>query len=181
MSKKLLFVALFSLLSLSVFAQKVSVQAGLAFPMGDFGDAAGTGFGISGTYEYFLEKGMSLTGSIGYYSFGAKEDIPGFDYSLSNIPIMVGGRYYLGKGEFVPYVGAEVGLNMISTTITMSFFGSPVEVDASSTEFGVNPYVGCKYAISPKLMLDANLKYNVIMSDPSTTYLGINVGVQFGL
>ena len=51
---------------------RFSVGAELALPMGDFGDAASTGFGGSVRYEYPVNDNIGLTGTVGYLIFSGK-------------------------------------------------------------------------------------------------------------
>jgi opacity protein-like surface antigen len=157
----------------------VSVQAGVAFPTGDFGDGAGTGFGATGTFLYDVSPMFQVTGSVGYAKWGPKEDLPsGYDYSLSTVPVLVGGRYSFGKDNFMPYVLAELGVHFLSSTVE-SPFG---KFSDSSTKFGFAPGVGFVYKFNPKVGLDVNVKYDLISTEgSSTTYVGVNAGVLFAL
>lgn len=90
--------------STPVYSQgmRVGVQIGAAIPVGDWSDYVSTGIGGIGTFHYELNKKLSATGSLGYYSFGSSEDMKDQylaigDYSYTIIPIVVGLRYGLGK------------------------------------------------------------------------------------
>ncbi len=48
----------------------VTPMAGLAFPTGDFGDAADMGFLIGGGLEYFVHPRAALSFNLGYHTFG---------------------------------------------------------------------------------------------------------------
>lgn len=185
---KKMFLVLIAFLCLSgiIVAQgkmALSVQGGIAIPTGDFGDAAGMGFGGSTTFMYEVSPMLHITGSIGYTTWGPKEDLPeGFDYSFSSIPVLVGAKYVLGKGNFLPYVSAELGMHFLSSTVKSSFFGQTFEQSDSEAKFGFAPGAGFFFAFNPKTMLDVNLKYNIISTEgSSTSYLGINAGVAFAL
>lgn len=158
----------------------ISVQAGVFLPTGDFGDGAGTGFGGTGTFLYDVSPMFQVTGSVGYAKWGPKEDLPsGYDYSLSTVPVLVGGRYSFGKDNFMPYVLAELGLHFLSSTVEDPFFGKRSD---SSTKFGFAPGVGFVYKFNPKVGLDVNVKYDIISTEgSSTTYVGVNAGVSFAL
>ncbi|AFH47945.1 Hypothetical protein IALB_0233 [Ignavibacterium album JCM 16511] len=160
-----------------------SVQGGVFLPTGDFGDAAGTGFGATGTFIYELSPMLQLTGSIGYARWGSKENLPsGWEWSFSAIPVQVGLRYSFGKGNFLPYVAAETGLSFLSSKVTVEYFGQTFTSDNSESKFGLAPGAGFLYKFNPKTALDVTLKYNMIFTEgSSTTYLGINAGVAFAL
>jgi len=179
----LISVFFFSGLVLAQGKMGLSVQGGIAIPTGDFGDAAGMGFGGSTTFMYEVSPMLHITGSIGYTTWGPKEDLPdGFDYSLSTIPVLVGAKYVLGKGNFLPYVSAELGMHFLSSKVKVTIFGQTFESSDSEAKFGFAPGAGFFFAFSPKTMLDVNLKYNIITTEgSSTSYLGINAGVAFAL
>ncbi|WP_337866482.1 outer membrane beta-barrel protein [Ignavibacterium sp.] len=178
-----LFVAFFAVAF--TYAQSkmaASVQGTLSFPTGDFGDGAGTGFGASGTFVYSVSPMLDVTGSVGYIKWGTKESIPGYEVSSSDIPILIGLRYTFGKGQFLPYGAAEVGLHMLSSSVKGDLFGFPVDESSTETKFGIAPGFGFLYKFNPKTALDVNAKYNMIFTEgSSTTHLSVDVGVLFGL
>jgi len=170
-------------LALTIFAtssyaqdghMKLGGEVSLAMPMGDFGDAVGTGFGLTGVFTYPLNPQLFLTGSIGYISFGEKFD----GFSFSTIPLNGGIQYRFNPGQkFQPYIGAETLFLFSTTTVKDSFFGS---YSASSTDFGFTPIVGAAFPMSPNMEIRANIKYHIIFtSGSSTTFLGIGGGVHF--
>jgi opacity protein-like surface antigen len=159
-----------------------SVQGTLSFPTGDFGDGAGTGFGATGTFIYSVSPMLDVTGSVGYIKWGTKESIPGYEVSFSDIPILVGLRYAFGKGQFLPYGAAEVGLHMLSSSVKGNLYGFTVDQSDTETKFGIAPGVGFLYKFNPKTSLDVNAKYNIIFTEgSSTTHLSVNAGVAFAL
>ncbi len=116
MKKTLLIVAILSFLTLTINAQEgkihVGGQVGLSLPMGDFGDAANMGFGFLGNFYYGINQNIDLTASLGYIAWGTDAD----GASFSNIPIVVGGRYYFQRSNFTPFLAAELGINNLSFT-----------------------------------------------------------------
>ncbi len=179
------------LFSVNSFAQiherepqmRLSLQLGVEAPTGDFANQASTGFGLSGTFEYWQNSPLAFTGSIGYNHFGAAGDLPSdWDYSLSDIPILLGIRYYLARGEFHPYLGAELGLHILTASRTRVEGNQTISVDETNSKFGLDPLVGFRYHLSQTTDLDFNLKYNIISTDGgNTNFLGVNGGVQIGL
>lgn len=166
------------------FAQiKVGATAGLALPMGDFGDGWKMGFGGGVEGKYFLSDNLALGASLGYYAFSAKDvDIDlksedASDPSFSVMPILATVDYFFANEGFKPFVGAGVGLFSMKSKVYVPFFG---DVEATSSELGVAPTVGFLYGISDKLDFNLNAKYNMIFTEgSSTTYLGVNAGVLF--
>lgn len=154
---------------------RVGGELGLQLPMGDFGDGANTGFGLSGIFQYDLQPQITVGGTIGYQSWGGKTD----GFSWSNIPIMGLVNYKFNTEGLIPFVGAEFGLNMLSVTVDSGFFGS---FSSSSTEIGLNLLGGVEQRINENLSWRVNAKYNIVLASGSNlTYLGINAGVMYHL
>ncbi len=137
----------------SAFAQirALSVGGGVDLPTGTFGNFAGTGFGanVRAFYEHEGLDNILLTGSIGFYSFGAKEYgffglTSGLEYKWTVLPITSGGRYYFGEQDAKtrPFVGGEVGIHIFSVSLQGedNTFGETAL--AGSTEFALVPMVG---------------------------------------
>jgi len=180
--KKVIFVILVLFFFLgNVNAQKgkmaVGGQVGLSFPMGDFGDLASMGWGFIGNYFYGVTPEIDLTGTIGYYSWGG--DVEGTDLSFSDVPVIVGARYYFQRAEFTPYGMADLGLHFMSGGFTYvnPFTGQSTTVDNSNTEFGLGLGGGFLYNIG-EMMLDVNLKFNIISESNHFTLMA---GVKYPL
>lgn len=172
------------LTTVSSFAQmRLSLQAGVQIPTSDFAESAGAGFGAHATFEYWQNTALSFTGTVGYNTWGPKDDLPpGRDYNVTAVPILIGLRYYLATGPFHPYLGAELGLYIVSIDVEQRIGNTIVSTEDSETKFGLAPVFGFRYHISQSVDLDFNFKYNIITTEEnSTTYMGINGGIQFGL
>lgn len=96
--------AVISLTAMS-YAQKGAIKLGIGaevgLPMGDFGDAAKTGFGGSVKGFYGVSDAGDITLSVGYLSFSSK----GGGSSTGALPILAGYRHNF-SGFFVePQVG----------------------------------------------------------------------------
>jgi opacity protein-like surface antigen len=161
----------------SVYSQnpmRVGGELGIQLPMGDFGDGANTGFGLSGIFQYQLQPQIIVGGTLGYQSWGGQAE----GFSWSNIPIMGLINYQFNTEGLIPFVGAELGLNMLSASYDIfGFSGS-----SSSTEFGINILGGVEQRLNENLSWRVNAKYNMILASGSNiTYLGINAGVMYHL
>lgn len=175
---KILAICALVLISFTANAQlKLGVGGGIALPMGDFGDAVKTGFGVNVGGKYMLNDNMALGLDLGYHMFSAKEEVDGYDLKFSVIPIAPSFTYYFATEGFKPYAGVNVGFYMGKTKVEYE----GVSMSTTETKLGFAPILGFEYALGEKMGLDVNAKYNYITSDPSTTYLGINVGLVFGL
>lgn len=161
---------------------RLSTQVGVQIPTGDFAELAGTGFGINATFEYWQETALSFTGSVGYNRWGPEAELPANqDYSLTSIPVLLGIRYYLARGDFHPYIAAQLGLHFISSEYEREVGNTTVSTSDSESRFGMAPVFGFRYHLNESLDLDFNVKYNIISGDNTTTYIGFNGGVQFAL
>ena len=109
--KQLLFVLLLAVLFTGFINAQgkmaLGVQAGIALPMGDFGDVYDMGFGGTATFAYHINPMLDITGSVGYLTWSGKD----LDYTFSSVPVLVGVRYYFGQGKFHPYVTGELGMH----------------------------------------------------------------------
>lgn len=85
----------------------------VVMPLGDWGDAAGLGFGLTLNYEYALNDMLGITGRIGYiHHLGTEvEGLSGVDINTTEIPVLAGVKY-----SFLPnvFAQAEVGLWRVS-------------------------------------------------------------------
>ncbi len=184
---KKLFILLFALVLLvgTTQAQKgsmaVGVNAGIALPMGTFGDAVGMGFGGNGEFMYMVNNNIALTGSVGYLTW-AYDDALGFDGSFSSIPILFGARYYFGASKTKFYALAKLGIyaSTASYTYTYNWFGfnQTEDISVSNSDFGFAFGAGVKLPIGSKLCFDAHAKYNVVSGDG---WIDIMAGVDFAL
>ncbi len=153
-------------LGLAEGEMEVGVEANLALPTGDFGDAAGTGFGGTAVFLYQLNPNVALTGHAGYIKFG--EEVEGVDWSA--IPILGGARYYIPMegSNMKPYVGGQLGFHRFSVDFAVD---GGFDVGGDETEFSFAPTVGIEIN-----SIDASAFY-MIISDAN--YIGVRVGYGF--
>lgn len=155
---------------------KIGASLGIMLPMGDFGDAAKMGIGGMAEYKYMVAENVAIGANLGYYSFGMKDYDDG---SYSIMPIVATGEYLFKPGEKLnPYVGANLGIYNFKTSVTL------MNIDASTsvTKFGFAPVLGILYELSDQMDFNANLRYNMIFTDEtSTTTLGLNLGILYKL
>jgi len=172
----LLIVFLFSVTSLNA-QNKMSLGAGLvvSLPLGDFGDAANTGFGGTAIFELGFMPQLVGIGQIGYIVYGTESDAVDF----SSVPLLFGVKYY-----FVPGIGfygiGEIGLNFFSTTVEIpSFFGyGGGSVSETSTEFTFVIGAGYQLPVGSNVYLDFNGTFNLISDFNSIQFWA---GAKFGL
>ncbi len=166
----------------------VGIMADISFPMGDFGDAASTGFSGHAMIGYMIARSLLINLMVGYQTYGAKEEQEGYDYSASWVSVLVGLNYIFNPGKkFMPFVGFAVGLYFFSTTVTTPSVTIPGfgtigggEVSGSSTEIGIAPRAGFYYLLAATTMLAVTLQYDVIFSEgSSTSALAVMIGAMF--
>jgi opacity protein-like surface antigen len=186
-----IFVAI-ALLSLAggcaAYAQQMSlgVNAEFGLPMGTFSDISDLGIGGTALFGYQIDPNLTLTGRAGYISFSGK-DIDAGSFKLKTsygiIPILVGARYYFTPEDtYRIYGAAEVGLYMLSVSASTTVMGYSVDVTSSETKFGFAPTVGAQFKVGDNMNLDAHVNYSYISTEgDALTYLGIGVGLEFGL
>lgn len=182
MSKLLAFIAIaFALLFATPTysrgpAMMIGGDAGLGFPTGDFGDGAKMGFGVNGVFTYFFQPNLAVTGTLGYWTFGAKESSPGYEVTFSTIPFNAGIQYRFDASGWHPYIGAETFL--FFNSVSVKYLGT--SISDSKTEFGFTPLVGAAFRISPNLEFRVNVKYVIIFTSGSnTTFLNFLGGIHY--
>lgn len=154
----------------------MAIGAGLelALPMGSFGDIAGTGFGLTGRFEYVYNPNITLMGTLGYIKWGGK-DFGIYKWSYSAIPIKGGAKYYLDPAKKGLYGGGEIGLHLFSWKYEGTTGGIPYSTSESSTELGLALVGGYEMPAGESLILDISARYEII-SD--LNFIGIRVGVK---
>lgn len=153
-----LFAALFLFIGKSDAQQNLKLGANLQYslPQGDFGDLYNNAFGGNVIGVYDLSESFDLSLSLGYESYSFDNSSVGggsnIDASISDIPLLVGARYYFTDANFRPYGTVEIGPHFLSASV-----GS---VSASSTKFGYGIGVGFNLPLNQKILLDVAAKFN---------------------
>jgi hypothetical protein len=158
---------------------KFGIGGNLAIPQGDWSDLTSSiGFGGTAQALFPMGENMAVGVQAGYITFGGEKVDLGFagdfDYTISAIPILAVGRYYLGvPGGPRPFVGALVGFHLmkISADVNVTGFGSTT-VDDNSTEFSFGPNVGIEIGA-----IEISAFY-MLISDAN--YIGARIGFNFG-
>ncbi|MBI3219294.1 MAG: hypothetical protein HYZ44_07260 [Bacteroidetes bacterium] len=138
--------------------RKGSLGLEVGFPTGKGSENASTGFGGSFRYESAFKNSdkASWLFSVGYISFPANVNLPGYNVSGSTsiIPVTLGVKYYPNGSFNGFYFGGEMGLAAITAKVTVSGFGS---VSASENKFMFAPNVGYHFS-----GFDLTIRYNAI-------------------
>lgn len=165
-------------------AQENFMSAGLeiAIPIGDWADA-GVNFGIgaSGTYEFGISEKLSVLAHAGVIFYATDDiEIPTFDpvtleigtktldYSVTQIPIQIGGRYYLSEQKDGLFLSALLGVHITSVSLE--------DASDSSTDFSFAPEVG--YFLTEAISV--GLRYQIVSGDDvNSDYLGVRAAYNF--
>ncbi len=173
------------------------LTGGVGIPMGDMADKAkgdlGTGFGGTLQGRYHINDNMAIGLNIGYFSFAPKDLPSGVTGSGTVMPISAAFDYYFMTDGFKPYVGIELGY--MNSTYKAS--GSGMDISASNGGIMFAPVIGAAYGVNDNLDILFNLKYmyggtsgtvnttvggtTVPVDIATTTYIGINIGIQYKL
>ena len=172
----ILFVVLLSITSLNA-NNNISLGAGLvvSLPMGDFGDAANTGFGGTAILELGFMPQLVGVANIGYISYSTEAD----EVSFSSVPLIFGVKYF-----FVPGVGfyglGQLGLNFFSTSVDIPEIGGFGGGSASSTSTEFTFVIGAGYQlpVGSNVYLDFNGTFNLISDFNNLQFWA---GAKFGL
>lgn len=161
----------------------IGADLGIFLPTGDFSDDINTSFGFSASFEYMLQPNLSLTGTLGYISWSIDDEEldEGIEMSMSTIPIIFGGRYYIATEGFQPFVGVDLG-----------FYKSTVEVDFYSlnrsndeTDFGFSVLAGALYPITEEISFRGILSFTNIFNGKDDisdwNFLAIRFGAIYRL
>jgi hypothetical protein len=150
------------------------VRGLLALPMGDFGDAAGMGFGGGAKFIYGMDA-FNIGVGVDYVMFGEKEE--GM-VKYSNIPIRLDFAYMFmpAESEFNVYADAFVGFNMLSWE--MEILGETMS--ESESKFGFGGGLGFMYMMSPTMALDMLAAYNHVLTEgDALQYIEVDLGLIF--
>ncbi|MFM7730399.1 MAG: outer membrane beta-barrel protein, partial [Flavobacteriales bacterium] len=118
MKKQLLSMVAVLGMSVASFAQigPVSLGAEIALPLGDFGDAASFGYGLSAGYEHPINEKLGVTANVGYVMLSVDDAAKDFIKNYSMMPIQAGVRYYLSEKTNGLYFHGQVGVHNLSVT-----------------------------------------------------------------
>jgi hypothetical protein len=119
-------------------SKTIGIDGGIAMPTGDWGDAAGFGFGALARLEIPFRPKLTLTARAGYIHHTSKEAEGGFggsaDSTTSEIPFFAGARYaFSQQATSEIYGAAELGLVMYR--VSLDFDGE--SMSESDTNLGM--------------------------------------------
>jgi hypothetical protein len=140
---------------------KLGADGAIAIPVGDFSDAASLGLGALLRFEYRLTPPLAaLTARLGYIYHFEKNGV-----SFSQIPILLGGKYFVNEGA---YAALELGV--------VNARASGDVASSSSTNLAMS--IGGGYQRGA-LDLRAGLHILDLSETGSSLTLAVNVGYDF--
>jgi hypothetical protein len=195
-----LMILFMSVCSYSQTPFKLKVSAGMTNPVQDFANYYDEGISIEAGLQYSLPiQGLDLTFTTGYNgfkfnykyfrdeiyeSFGVDASNADFDWKITDIPILFGGKYTLDTKGIKPYLAGDIGLHIMSFSERFNgqkvscSSGSPTTVSytgaiESATEVGFGASLGPGFEVpfSSTVSLDVSGKYNYSYLTYSKSYI----------
>ena len=158
-----------------------NVGGGVSLPLGDFGDAAKTGFhgmvGVNFQPEN-LPVGIRVDGMYQMYGGSDLFQTAFGDVDFRMISGTANAVYTFTTAEtstFHPYLIGGVGV------YNLGFTGDDADGFDSETKFGINAGAGFNFAAGESINLFVEGRFhNVFTEDESTNFIPISAGVRFG-
>lgn len=182
MRSLILSLALAAVLPAAAAAQGIPVVAGTmefapvggaSIPFGDFGEFAEPGYGVGGTFSYYVMPNLAVGATGAYNSYGQDSD-PDDTISMSIWEFTAHGKYLFIPGPVSPYGKASLGL--YRSSVSVEGFDS-----VSSSDMGLAGGLGLQMRLP-----DSNLGIfgegminTVFTEDTSTNYYTLRVGLNF--
>lgn len=164
---------------------RFGAMTGISLPMGDFGDAANTGWHLTGFGEYRLNNfPATLRGELGYHSFGSTRVSGGgfsSESSVSMIPITVSAVYVL-PSETQRRFHLMGGLGLYRTSVDFEFSdgSGSVSGDDSNTDFGINIGGGVSFPLGERIDVVGEARFHSIFTEGSSSnMIPISIGLRF--
>jgi hypothetical protein len=170
--------------------KKFTVGADLLFvlPVADMSNVTGPQIGPLLRVGYRVMPPLEVTARVGYlFAFGKSQNptpLTTGSTSLTDIPVWLGARYYLGDAPAGLYAAAEIGVNFLTARATIN--PGNVQLSSGDTRGGFNLGVG--YVISKDLPIDVRLQYSYFNlvgantgpnGDGTLMGIGLSVGYSF--
>jgi hypothetical protein len=149
---------------------QIGASAGIAFPTGDLGNVANTGYNVTVSVGYKPQfTPIGVRADAAYNQFG----LQGGGGNV-NIPAFTGNLVYeLPAGTFSPY--AIGGAGLYRTNVNINGGGS-----AGENHFGFNIGGGIKIPLSTSFETFVEARYNhVTLNGGSFSFIPVTVGVMF--
>jgi opacity protein-like surface antigen len=163
-------------------------RGGVALPVGDFNDGAGTGWIVGGTVRYRVNPTVDVYAGYDYASFPPDDDDPDVDVNLRDHGARAGVRADLRVGSLpsvTPWV--EIGLMVNRTTVHASDNNISADVDADwalggEAGAGLSIPVGTRASFTPGVRYRAHkADFGDDIGSTTVSYFAFDLGVQIRL
>lgn len=171
---------------------QITLNAGVAMPMGDFGDAANLGFMGGVGFDWFATPNIAIGASGGYTMLSGSDEFNAFLTSLATDPveakfsaIMGGahGKFYFSTGEGAPvspYLLAGAGVYNFKTTLESN--DPAFNGDASDTNFGARGGLGATFGGNGQVGFGVEALFHHIATEgDATQMITIAAILNFGM
>jgi opacity protein-like surface antigen len=160
--------------------------AGASLPMGDYGDAASTGWNAGANCTYRMNGGWGIGGDLAYHSWSGSDELnqaaelafgTGSEISWSAVQITPNVSYHFPTASSVkPYAKAGVGMYSLKSKLT-SPSGND---DVSKSKMGFNFGGGMDFSTSSSMTWGIDTAYHVISAsdDFGTDINNVTFGIH---
>jgi hypothetical protein len=149
------------------------VAGGVTLPMGDFGDAFGTGFQGLGGVSFGL-GGLPFAIRVdGFYGQNSADNVD--DVKVKMFGGMAGGQFNIGgdAASVKPYILAQVG--MVNSKVDVPNFDTE-----SSTDFAFAGGGGIGFGLGSLAAFVEGQFVNVMTEGESSSFIAARLGLRFG-
>jgi len=157
----------------------IGVGGGITIPIGDFGDAAKTGWHGLANVGYNLPSGLGVRGDF-YYG---QHNVKGLPSGVSGKFKLAGGLgnvlySFQSAGTVHPYILGSIGFMNVKGTAS----GGGASVSTSDTKITFGGGAGIKFKAGTDASIFVEGRYLTINTEGSNAnFIPITVGVSFGL
>jgi opacity protein-like surface antigen len=150
------------------------VKLGATMPLGDFGDAVGTGWHggvVLGFTPSMVPFGVRLEGD--YHSFSFEDEVADGDFTIMDVILNGVWGFAMPDSPMQPYAIGGIGFYRTKADI------EGLDDEESSTDFGINVGGGVRFALSGFSAFVEARWHNIFSEDESTRMVPISFGVMF--
>ena len=121
---------------------RIGADGAFVLPVSSWSDVAGIGLGVMARGEYALQPALHLTGRLGYIYNLSKDQAGVGSTGTSELPFLVGAKYYFSGEQGGLYGAAELGLVSITSRADVDIMGYSTSASASETKLGFTAGAG---------------------------------------
>lgn len=158
----------------------LGVGGGVSIPLGDFGDAAKTGWNGLASIGYDLPSGLGVRGDFYYGQHSFEGTIPSGVSAKWKIAGGLGNLLYSfgGAASAHPYIIGSIGFMDLKATAS----SGGVSASASETKVAFGGGAGVKFKAGSRASIFIEGRYVTInTSGSNANFIPITLGVSFGL